>query len=261
MPGAAHNVLRYCDLHCHLDFADNARGLADDLDVCGIHCLSVTVSPQGYERAKIILGECNNVRVGLGLHPWWVADGRCDETEVERFVALLAGTRFVGEVGLDFSQRHRAGFDVQLAAFNRVAAACAQGGKVLSLHAVRSAGQVLDVLERHDCFTNNACIFHWFSGTSEELQRAVRRGCYFSVSERMLASRRGRAYAQVIPAERLVLETDLPEEGAGSVSARVLEVSLQRAADALATVRGERLDDLVAVTGATLLDRDAGTIV
>ena len=77
----------------------------------------------------------------------------------------------------------------------------------------------------------------------------------------MLASRRGRAYAQVIPAERLVLETDLPEEGAGSVSARVLEVSLQRAADALATVRGERLDDLVAVTGATLLDRDAGTIV
>lgn len=261
MPGDAHTVLRYCDLHCHLDFADNARGLVNDLNVYGVRCLSVTISPQGYERAKIILGECNNVRVGLGLHPWWVADGRCDETEVERFVALLAGTRFVGEVGLDFSQRHRAGFDVQLAAFNRVAVACAQGGKVLSLHAVRSAGQVLDVLERHDCFSNNACIFHWFSGTSEELQRAVRQGCYFSVSERMLASRRGRAYVQAIPTKRLVLETDLPEEGVGAVSASVLEASLQRAADALSAVRGERLHELVAATGAALLGEDAGTIV
>ncbi|MEF9875795.1 MAG: TatD family hydrolase [Gordonibacter sp.] len=248
---------RLSDLHCHLDFAGNARELACGLADCGTECLSVTVSPRGFERAAELLAAYGNVRVGLGLHPWWVSDGRCGEAEVARFEQLAAGARFIGEVGLDFGARHVATCETQLAAFDRVAASCAQGGKVLSIHAVRSAGDVLDALERRHCLEGNACIFHWFSGTSEELKRAVGLGCFFSVGERMLASRRGRAYAQAIPAARLLLETDLPDEGTPHAASCDLEASLQRAAALLADVRGERLDGLIAETSAKLLERGA----
>lgn len=61
------------DMHCHLDFADNARELATRACADGIGLYSVTVNPEGYERAAALLGAQPNVRVGAGLHPWWVA--------------------------------------------------------------------------------------------------------------------------------------------------------------------------------------------
>ena len=83
---------------------------------------------------------------------------------------------------------------------------------MISIHAVRSATAVLDVLERHRATHNNACILHWFSGSSQELAHARELGCHFSVNPNMLATKRGRAYVPQIPPERLLLETDLPDE-------------------------------------------------
>ena len=84
---------------------------------------------------------------------------------------------------------------------------------MISIHAVRSATAVLDVLERRHATRSSACILHWFSGSSQELARARELGCHFSVNPNMLATKRGRAYVRQIPPNRLLLETDLPEEG------------------------------------------------
>lgn len=254
MAGERASESRRYDLHCHLDFAGDPRALATGLNDRGIDCLSVTVTPEGFERARTELSGCANVRVGLGLHPWWVEGDSCGAERIERFESLLGAARFVGEVGLDFGARHEASRAAQVAAFERIASGCAtQGNKVLSLHAVRAAGVVLDVLEHHDVPSDNACIFHWFSGTSDELQRAIKLGCFFSVGERMLATGRGRAYAQAIPLNRLLLETDLPPE-AGSVDACAkMDVSLREALSALETVRGEGAAERIAGTSASLL--------
>lgn len=248
------SVPRRYDLHCHLDFADDPCALAAELDECGISCLSVTVTPEGYERARAQLAACANVRVGLGLHPWWVSAGSCGTEQVERFEALLADAKFVGEVGLDFGVRHEATRTAQVVAFERIAAGCAtQGGKVLSIHAVRAAGVVLDILERHGTTEGNACIFHWFSGTSDELQRAIKLGCFFSVGERMLATKRGRAYAQAIPLERLLLETDLPPEAGSADPCALMNTSLDEALATLENLRGEGATQHIASTSAHLL--------
>ena len=55
-------------------------------------------------------------------------------------------------------------------------------------------------------------IFHWFSGSSAQLKRARDLGCFFSVNAFMLQTKRGREYAKAIPLDRLLIETDLPEE-------------------------------------------------
>ena len=106
-------------------------------------------------------------------------------------------------------------------------------GRVISIHAVRSAGTVLDALESFGLLTlspnSPAIIFHWFSGTSNEFVRARNAGCHFSVNERMLATKRGREYARQIPLDRLLLETDAPAEPQADASARQLITSLKSA--------------------------------
>lgn len=272
--------MRLFDAHCHLDFAENAVELADGLARRGIGALSATVTPSDYELASALLADCPNVRVALGLHPWWVADGRCGEADVARFERLAAKARFVGEVGLDFAPAHADARKAQLAAFERVARACADaerdgraatppphsgplpatperdGRRVLSLHAVRAAGAVLDVLERTGAAQACTCVFHWFSGTSDELQRALGLECLFSINPRMLATKRGRAYARALPPDRLLLETDLPAQGAGRADAADAESALQGALCELASLRGESPADLascLARTGARIL--------
>lgn len=251
---------RVFDMHCHLDFAPDASAAARELAACGTGAFSVTVAPSDYERAHAAFATCDNVRVGLGLHPWWIADGRCGAEDVALFERLAHGTRFIGEIGLDFARDRAATRDVQLGAFERAVAACADGGKVLSIHAVRAAGDVLDVLERAadgGVACENACIFHWFSGTSDELHRAVGAGCFFSVNPRMLAAKRGRAYAQAVPLDRLLLETDAPSASGEPYDAPARVADLGRLLADLAVLRGVPRAELaarIADTSARLLD-------
>jgi len=226
------------DMHCHLDFSSDMAALARLAQAHGVAALSNTVTPEGYLAASEALAGFPNVRTGVGLHPWWVADGRCGAEQVELACRLIQETRFVGEVGLDFAPRREGTFETQLDTFERIVdACCAQGGKVISIHAVRSATAVLDVLERHRATHGNACILHWFSGSSQELARARELGCHFSVNPNMLATKRGRAYARQIPPKRLLLETDLPDEGTDAAQAGPAWIAqLKRAAQMLGEI-------------------------
>lgn len=226
------------DMHCHLDFSSDMAALARLAQAHGVTALSNTVTPEGFLAARDALAGFPNVRTGVGLHPWWVADGRCGAEQVELACQLIQKTRFVGEVGLDFAPRREGTFETQLDAFERIVdACCAQGGKVISIHAVRSATAMLDVLERHHATHDNACILHWFSGSSQELVRARELGCRFSVNSNMLATKRGRAYVRQIPPERLLLETDLPEEGEIAAQAGPAWIAqLERAAQMLGEI-------------------------
>lgn len=234
------NEFVLADMHCHLDFSSDAAALARLAQAHGVAAFSNTVTPEGYLAARDALAGFPNVRTGVGLHPWWVADGRCGAEQVELACQLIQETRFVGEVGLDFAPRREGTFETQLDAFERIVdACCAQNGKVISIHAVRSATTVLDVLERHRATRSNACILHWFSGSSQELARARELGCHFSVNPNMLVTKRGRAYIRQIPPERLLLETDLPEEGEAAAQAGPSWIAqLKRAAELLGEILG-----------------------
>ena len=253
------NRWRLFDMHCHLDRMANADEVAREAAANDMALFCTTVTPADALAARSRFGTPPNVRVGVGLHPWWVADGGCGEIEIEQAAQLAAVSRFIGEVGLDFGPRHAANAQRQLDALEAIARACAGHpveGRVLSVHAVRSAGEALDVLERHGLTASAHCIFHWFSGTSDQLARALDSGCLFSISERMLATRRGREYARQIPLDRLLLETDLPEQLDKPCSADQIEASLMRALHELAHLRGtdeHTLSTRIAKTSSGLL--------
>ena len=194
------------------------------------------VDPRDFSAANERTHRQPSIIAGIGLHPWWIADGRCGPAEVDLLCEVAAQERYIGEVGLDFSARFAGSEPLQIQAFDRLCDSLVQrslAGRVISIHAVRSAGTVLDALESHGLLIPNpdspVIIFHWFSGTSDELVRARNAGCYFSVNERMLATKRGREYARQIPLDRLLLETDAPAEPQADASARQLITSLKSA--------------------------------
>lgn len=257
-------------MHCHVSFADNPRALAYATGAEGIEALSATVLPAEYRTACDELASCPHIHVALGLHPWWVADGNATEEDLRLFERLAPTAPLIGEIGLDFARER--GEDAarrrQSEALERALIACCADSendakdhrdtpdlqtrpkanrkplraphctrKTITLHAVRSAGTVLDLLVRTGAAAQHACIFHWFSGTSDELHRAIEIGCSFSVGPRMLATKRGRAYAQAIPAARLLLETDEPPHQGAPFAADTWKTQLENTLAQLADLR------------------------
>ena len=235
---------RLFDAHCHLDLMAYPNAVADETAAIGLGVFDCGVDPRDFAAAKKRASRYPNIISGVGLHPWWLADGRCGPAEINLLYKVAAQERYVGEVGLDFSARFAGSEPLQMQALDRLCDAlvqCPLAGRVISIHAVRSAGTVLDVLESHGLLIPNpdspAIIFHWFSGTSDELVRARNVGCYFSVNERMLASKRGREYARQIPLDRLLLETDAPAEANTETSAQSLIKSLTRTSMRIASLK------------------------
>ena len=251
------------DTHCHLDFAGNSEELAAVLSRCG-GAFSGTCDPRDFERTQRALADfAPQVRVGLGLHPWWVADGTCGPEEVSLFERLAPRAELVSEVGLDFQPRREPTREVQIEAFTRVCRAAAKPlaaavvgafadataagraaahpvpkKRVMSIHSSKAAACALDILERTGCLDACTCIFHWFSGSQDELSRAIDADCLFSVNERMLETKRGRAYARAIPEGRLLLETDAPPKPVARFSPETHMAQLSRTIGLLAEARG-----------------------
>ena len=199
---------------------------------------------------------------------WGIADGRVGEVELDRFCELARATRFIGEIGLDFAgprdteeSRVR-----QTGAFARILAACDQpvapsaagdlASKLISIHAVNAAATALNLLEAAGTLARHQVIFHWFSGASDDLHRAIKLGCFFSVGPRMLASRRGREYARQIPVSQLLLETDMPARAGDKLPAEVWRAELDNALSGIAQLKGidrANLAERIASTSRELL--------
>lgn len=191
------------------------------------------------------------IALGLGLHPWWVDDDV--DAALDRFDELIAQTRFIGEVGLDFGKRGAGTAALQIRAFEHIAGLIAsREGITVSIHAIKSAGKVMDILEDAGALEGNRCILHWFSGSSDELKRARQMGFYFSVNPMMARSRRGAEYIKAIEADRLLLETDAPPEGERYSFAEQQE-QLSEAAAVIAEAKGQDVLHLVASNSLVLL--------
>lgn len=236
--------LQSFDAHCHLGLMSDPNAVVREAITMGLGIFDCGVDPRDFATANKRASSSPNVIAGLGLHPWWIADGRCGTTEVSLLCELASRERFIGEVGLDFSPRFAGTEGIQTQAFERLCQTLSQSplhGRALSIHAVHAAGAALNILESSGLLkyapSSPTIIFHWFSGTSDELVRARNAGCYFSVNKRMLATKRGREYARQIPLDRLLLETDAPAEPNAETAARQLVDSLIRTSEIIAALK------------------------
>lgn len=252
------------DMHFHLDFCADPTAYAKTARTADVSVLAVSCEPDGYKTARAAAetgeGKMRETRIplvpALGLHPWWVARGELATGAFDEFERLAPSAPAFGELGLDFDDRHTppSSHVTQLVAFTRCcravnASARAAGiRKPLSLHAFRATGAVLDVLERTGCLEGCACIFHWFADSQAELSRAIGAGCWFSVNERTVRTKRWKEYAGLVPADRLLLETDLPEDASSQLAAGEHRASLEATVRRLAELLGQDAEDIATQT-------------
>lgn len=194
------------DFHCHLDLYQSPPAVADESQRRGVGLLSITTTPSAWSGTARLAEGRSAIRTAIGLHPQLAGQRK---HELALFDRYLANTPFVGEVGLDGSPECRPFWGDQLEVFDHVLQACSAGDeKVISIHSRRAAKDVLDQLDRYDRIKTP--ILHWFSGSRSQLERAVGRGCWFSVGPAMLAGAKGRDLVADMPNDKVLLETDGP---------------------------------------------------
>lgn len=196
------------DFHCHLDlYPDHVEAIAE-CERDRVFTLAVTTTPKAWARNYELTKSTKHVRAALGLHPQLVGE-RAEE--IALWEELLPQTRYIGEVGLDAGPRFYRSFETQKEVFERVLTTCARAGdKVLTIHSIRAAKTVLDMLEKHLPSRQGTAVMHWFTGSPSEARRAVDMGCYFSVNHEMLASAKHAGLIRSLPLDRLLTETDGP---------------------------------------------------
>lgn len=222
------------DFHCHLDLFPDHEGAIARAEAAGIYTLTVTTTPKAWPRNYALTRDRRFVRAALGLHPQLVAER---EAELELWERYLPETRFVGEVGLDAGPRFYRSLEAQKHVFRTVLERCADAGsKILTVHSVRAATPVLDMIEAHLPRDRGKVVLHWFTGSRSEARRAASLGCYFSVNADMIRSERGRSLIAQLPIDRMLTETDAPFT---QLDGRPTEPSdVPAVVDGIAAVRG-----------------------
>ncbi len=156
-----------------------------------------------------------------------LTDGYADDSSADDKNLANEKRILIGEIGLDFTTSYQCFAQEQIKLLSFIFKTIKQSDKrfVLSLHARKSSGQVLELLAAQKLLIPRVprnigsleqenqqvnYIFHWFSDSSQELYEVRKAGAYFSIGHRMLASKKGRSYAQSIESDSLLLETDDP---------------------------------------------------
>lgn len=195
-------MMRLYDTHFHLDLQKNVKATIEEINANKIYTIAMTNLPVLYEKEKQQY-DSPYIRTALGFHPELIG-------EYKKYIPLmwekLSEARYIGEVGLDFTDKTYQADQVSF--FSELVQRCRKDeNKIISIHSRKAEREVLDVLD--DAFSFKA-ILHWYSGDESLLNRAVKMGCYFSVNGNMLKSRKIERMLEIVPKNRILLETDSP---------------------------------------------------
>ncbi len=198
------------DTHAHLDeIADLDAALAAAREA-GV--VAIVAVGQGIASNSKVLELAESypgfVYPALGWHPWLVREADIEANLV--FIADHADKAVaIGEVGLDYHKRVRAGAPKELqkrvlADILKIARASGKPALIHSRYAWR------DALDAVVAAGLEKVVFHWYTGTSSVLREIGARGYYISVTPAVAYHEEHRRAVRETPLERLLLETDSP---------------------------------------------------
>lgn len=196
------------DAHCHMDLMENMQAFINEIENSNVRIFAVGTTPKSYDREIYFCRNTQNIYVGLGMHPQLISSGYDDW---KLFADLIEGSHYIGEVGLDFSREYVHTKELQVKRFGEIIKLCEEyGKKVVSIHALKSVNTVIDILKMYKKQNSNRYIFHWFTGTIPQLEKAIKLECYFSINPKMLRTKSGIEIVKRIPVTYMLVESDAP---------------------------------------------------
>lgn len=192
------------DTHCHVGSYEDPVSVLDQARAASVDVIAVTGDPGEYRLLRTRLGRRPGVQVAIGLHPLKAASLTRDD--LARFFRLLPQSRWVGEVGLDFSRVGIATQRQQREVFEAVLTEAQPGHHPLTVHSRGAEEVVIKELTQARC----PAVLHWYSGPLALVDDALAAGLYFSINPAMIRTKKISQLLALVPRDRVLLETDGP---------------------------------------------------
>lgn len=209
------------DTHCHLDgpaFDGDREEVLLRARAAGVTDVVVPgVEPAGWERLLALCAGQPGLHAALGIHPQALADlpAADDDRHLADLETLLArgGAVAVGECGLDGpSAGEGVSLDRQRAVLRGHLAIARRLRLPVLLHALRAHDAMREELEREGLPAGG--VLHSFSGSAEQVPPFAALGLHFSFAGPVTfeGARKPGAAARAVPPDRLLVETDAPDQ-------------------------------------------------
>ncbi len=256
------------DAHCHLDFEafdEDRDAVLERAARAGVDAMHVPgVAPAQWRTAAALCTTRDGFGSGVGLHPWWLARLSASELSVSldglAESAKRLGAEAIGECGLDAPLAKRGGpsLDQQVRVLDVHLLVARALRLPIVLHVVGAHGRALATLRRHGILPAGGML-HSYSGSAELVAPYADLGMYFSFGGVLTrpTARRPQTAALSVPVERLLLESDGPDQPLAGHERSAPEDIVHICA-ALASLRGEpaeRVAEETASNAARLFQR------
>ncbi|SKB72880.1 TatD family hydrolase [Malaciobacter marinus] len=193
------------DTHCHINFFKNAGDIALECEKTRTHTIYVTTLPSQFNETFEYVKQLKYIYPSLGFH---CLESDYDlKKEKKLFLRNIDKTKFIGEVGLDFSKRASKSKEEQIEVFEFILENVRNQNKILNLHSTQAEDEVLNMLIQYDI---KKAIFHWYSGKIGTLNKILDSGYYFSINSNMCKSKKGQNIISKLPKNKILVETDAP---------------------------------------------------
>jgi TatD DNase family protein len=202
------------DTHCHLTFDELANDVEQVLQrsrAAGVvGWITVGTDPQENQKAVELAERCENMYAAVGIHPH---DARtADDGTLNELKQLAKSEKVVaiGETGLDYHYNHSPHEDQKRVFAQHLEIADGLNLPVI-IHSREAFDETIEVLERYGAGLKEV-VFHCFSGSAEQAKIVLEKGYFISFTGVVTFknAEKTRRAAEVVPLERLMIETDAP---------------------------------------------------
>lgn len=230
--------MQFIDTHLHLQ--DYKTGFATDIvkaaQQAGVNKLvcAATGLFDWDKVARYAKQYPETIIPAFGLHPWYLQEAKADwQPRLREFLARFPNA-LIGECGLDGIKNPDD--EPQNSIFYQQILLAKELKRPLIIHAVKAQ----EWLENYWEILPAKFVFHSYNGKREILKKIIKAGGYVSFSASILRNPDRQELANLIPADKLLLETDGPYQGPDK-NIEVTPAFIPRLAAEVAAWRGEDL--------------------
>ncbi len=202
-------MLKYIDIHCHLQNASDPEFVLNDVEKVGVVCC-VCNSTNETDWVKLIDLSKNYsaVKCAFGIHPWDLKDLK--EGWKQRLTEILKQNSefMVGEIGLD---KYKPDIDLQEKVFCAQLDIATNLNRTVHIHCVGAWDKMLHILKECRKKLPPKLIFHSYNGGVEFMERLLDLcDAYFSYSPLVFEEgyKKIKESAVATPLDRILIESD-----------------------------------------------------
>jgi len=205
------------DTHCHLTFEQldgDIDAVVDRSMAAGVvGWITIGTDPQHNLKAVELANRFENMYAAVGIHPHDAKDVTAGTMSELKELAQSDKVVAIGETGLDFHydfsprQDQRRVFEAQLEIARQM-------NLPVIIHSREAFEETIDILEQFISLKGRlkGVVFHCFSGSAQQARIVLDHGFYISLTGVVTFknAENARQAAKIVPADRLMLETDCP---------------------------------------------------